>query len=152
MKLIANNKIASGLEVEDLVRDGKFIKRPDGRFVITQGALESFLLHAEQATKRLALIDFALKQGADVESGVLDAGIFNEPAKNVKWRQEFVRVKNEEAAKAITAESPKLDNFRTRVFALGDKKATKGIRVAPTPDGLPPKLAEKVEEEVESVE
>jgi len=152
MKLIANNKIESGLEVEDLVRDGKFIKRPDGRFVITQGALESFLLHAEQATKRLALIDFALKQGADVESGALDAGIFNEIAKKVNWRKEFVRVKNEEAAKAITAESPKLDNFRTRVFTLGDKKATKGIRVAPTPDGLPPRLVEKAEEEGESAE
>lgn len=149
MRLVANGKLTSGLEVEDLVRDGKFIKRPDGRFVITQDALSSFLLHAEQATKRLALIDFALKQGADVESGVLDAGIFNEIAKKVNWRSEFVKVKDEASAKAITAESPKLDNFRTRVFALGDKKATKGIRVAPTPDGLPPKLAEKVEEEVE---
>lgn len=148
MRLVANGKLESGLEIEDLVRDGKFIKRPDGRFVITQDALASYLLHAEQATKRLSLIDFALKQGADVESGPLDAGIFNEPAKKVNWRQEFVKVKSEEDAKNITAEATKQDNFRVRVFALGDKKATKGIRVAPTPDGLPPKLAEKVEEEV----
>ena len=135
MKLVINNALVSGLEFEEVVRDGKLVKRPDGRYMITQKALESYLQHAEQATKRLALIKAALEQGADVENGVLDAGIFVEQSKDVNWRKEFVRVAGEDAAKDVNANASKKDYPRLRVYAMGEKQ--KGTRVAPTPDGCP---------------
>lgn len=142
MKLIVNNVLTSGLELDELIRDGKLIKRPDGRFMLTQTALESYLLHAEQTTKRLALIKAALEMGADVENGTLDAGIFVEQSKDVNWRKEFVRVAGEDAAKDVNANAPKKDYPRLRVYAIGEKQ--KGTRVAPTPDGCP--LPKKEEE------
>jgi hypothetical protein len=133
MKLIVNNALVSGLEFDEIVRDGKLIKRPDGRYMITQTALESYLRHAEEATKRLSLIKAALEQGADVENGVLDAGIFVEQAKDVNWHKEFMRVAGEDAAKDINANAGKKAYPRLRVYAIGEKQ--KGTRVAPTPDG-----------------
>lgn len=135
MKLIVNNALVSGLEFDEIVRDGKLIKRPDGRYMITQTALESYLRHAEEATKRLALIKAALEQGADIENGILDAGIFVESSKDINWRKEFIRVAGEDAAKDVNANAGKKDYPRLRVFAIGEKQ--KGTRVAPTPDGCP---------------
>lgn len=135
MRLVINNALLSGMEFDEVVRDGKLVKRPDGRYMITQKAMESYLQHAEQATKRLALIKAALEQGADVENGVLDAGIFVESSKDVNWRKEFIRVAGEDAAKDVTANASKKDYPRLRVFAVCEKQ--RGTRIAPTPDGCP---------------
>jgi hypothetical protein len=148
MKLVINNALLSGMEFEELVRDGKLLKRPDGRLMITQNTMESYLQHAEQATKRLALIKAALEQGADVENGPLDAGIFVESAKDVNWRKEFVRVASEDAAKEVNATASKKDYPRLRIFAVGEKQ--KGSRVAPTPDGCALPEAKPKEDTVEA--
>lgn len=135
MRLVVNNALLSGMEFEEVVRDGKLVKRPDGRYMVTQKALESYLQHAEQATRRLALIKAALEQGADVENGVLDAGIFVESSKDINWRKEFVRVAGDAAAQEVNATASKKDYPRLRVFTVSEKQ--KGTRIAPTPDGCP---------------
>ena len=101
--------------------------------MITQRALKIYV----ELQKRLDLIskelDYALYCGADVEMGILDAGVFVESARKPNWRTEFVDLGGD--PKTILDKTPWKEYCRTRVFL--SIKPPKGRRVAPTPLGEP---------------
>jgi hypothetical protein len=141
MKAILNNVLAGGNEVE-AVRDGWYVKRPDGRLVITQKALAAFRAAEEKLEKLASLVKSGLETGADVEAGEFDAGIFEESRKNPNWRGEFITLGGD-PAKVLEATAPKASR-RVRVFTPAVKgEKPKGERLAPT-NGEP--LAPAVEE------
>jgi len=130
MKAILNNVLAGGNEAEAL-RDGWYVKRPNGRLVITQKALAAIKAAEAKLEKLASLVRSGLETGADVEAGDLDAGIFEEARKNPNWRAEFVALGGD-PKKVLEVTDPKKSR-RVRVFDPKDKKdKPKGARLAPT--------------------
>lgn len=72
------------------VWDGHLVRRVDGRLVLTQAILRQHLLAKARAVRLMALIDAALRRGATVQEGALDAALFEEMERSPNWRAEFV--------------------------------------------------------------
>lgn len=131
-QVILNNVNESVNDVEAF-RDGYYAKRPNGRLMVTQTLLVAYLAAKAKLEKLHSFAQDAMEKGGDVEQGLLDAGIFNEPKKSPNWRQEFITIGGD--PKAVNDRTPKQDNHRFRIFDAGEK--TKGDRLAPTPNGEP---------------
>ena len=141
-KAIMNNAIAGGNE-EEAIRDGWYLKKPDGKFRVTQNALAAYRAASEKLERLHALAKDALEKGGDVEPGQFDAGIFEEFEKRPNWRAEFVALGGD--PKAVNERTPKKPARRFRVYDPASEKPD-GDRIAPTPDGQPlPKKEEKGE-------
>jgi hypothetical protein len=130
-KMILNNALASGNEVE-AIRDGWYVKRPDGRLEITQKALKAYEAAAAKVEKLAGLVRSGLEQGGAVEAGGLDAGIFVNERRVPAWREEFVKLGGD--AKAVLAATPARAYNQLRI---GDLSKVRGERIAPSADGSP---------------
>ena len=76
-KAILNNVLSSGNEVE-AVRDGWYVKKPEGQLQITQNTLRAFNAAQDKMEKLAGLVRDGLQKGASVEDGSLDAGLYVE--------------------------------------------------------------------------
>lgn len=144
MKVILSNDIISGNE-EEAIRDGHYVRKPDGKLEITQKALKAYMAAIEKIERLSAIVKSALEQDATVEAGDFDAGVYTESAKSINWRAELVKAVSEEAAKKITAEAKKQDADRLRIHVTEEKQ--KGVRksFAGAPVTEPVKTLETVE-------
>jgi hypothetical protein len=140
MQAILNNVNGSANDVEAAVRDGYYLRKPDGNFEVTQTALEAYKAACAKLERLASLMAEALKAGGTVESGDLDAGLFVE--KRGRQFNDKVILKDvigEEQYDALYAAADfKFSNPGLRVFnpAIKEEKP-KGERVAPTADGQP---------------
>ena len=135
-KVIVNNVLVSGNEVEAAVRDGWYIKRPDGRLEITQNALAAYRAAADKVERLHSLIKEGLYNGGAVEAGILDAGVFVEKRKTPAWRAEFVKLGGD--PNEVLADTLPKPFKMVRVFDPNEKAdKPKGDRIAPTVDGSP---------------
>lgn len=130
-KMILNNVLASGNEVE-AIRDGYYVRRPDGRLEITQKALRAYEAAAAKVERMAGLVRSGLEQGGAVEAGGLDAGIFVNERRLPAWRAEFVKLGGD--AKAVLAATPARPYNQLRI---GDLSEARGERIAPSADGSP---------------
>ncbi len=149
-KAILNNVLVSGNE-DEAIRDGWYVKKPDGRIEIQQNALKAFEAAAEKMERLAGILRDGLLKGASVELGGLDAGLFKE--KDYNFSREYLAAFAAKLAAlgvdvdALKAEAKsvtgsKFSAPRLRVFDVTDKDAApKGERLAPTPDGSPVPVA-----------
>ncbi len=146
-KAILNNVLTSGNE-DEAVRDGYYVRKPDGRVQITQKALVAFNA-AQDKMERLAglLRDGLQNKSASVEVGGLDAGLFVEP--NYNYDREYLKAfaaKLEELdvdvdalKKSVKDEAgKKKSNPRLRVWDTVNDKTPKGERTAPVDEAIKP--------------
>lgn len=132
MKTVLNNVLPSGNE-EEAHRDGYYMRRPNGRLVLTQKALAAFLRHKEQMERLASLVRDALEKGGAVEPGPVDAGLFEEKAKTPNWRGEFIKMGgNPEDVLAATEQKA---SVRVRVWGEEDEKP-RGVRTAPATEAV----------------
>lgn len=127
---IIRNHETNGNE-KDAKRDGYYITAPGGRLRLSQTLLAGYLEAQIKFEKLHSLIQSGLEQGADVEDGLLNAGIFEEFEKRPNWRQEFIKLGGD--PKVVNANTPKKASYKTRVYDRGEEP--KGNHVAPTKNG-----------------
>lgn len=144
-KAIINHFLASGNEVEEAIRDGWYLKKPDGKLAITQKALAAYLAAQDKMEKLHSLIKLALEKDGAVLGGEFDAALFEEMRKSPNWREEFIRLGGD--PKAVLDATPKKPYTMVRVFKAGEKqdgtrKTPEAITPepppAPTPADVPP--------------
>ena len=132
-KAILNNVFVSGNE-EEAIRDGYYVRKPNGELQITQKALKAFAASVTKMEKLAGLVSDGLKnKSASVEEGDLDAGLYIETKKKVNWRAEFVVIGGD--PKKVNADAPKVDSApRLRIHETGEKQ--KGRKLAPAADSV----------------
>ena len=152
--VIVNNCIESGNE-EEAIRDGWFIKKPDGQYLITQHAPVAIRRHLEQAERIISFVKDGLAKGAQVEDGPIGVGEFIEKVSSgypekAKAYADALRAAGidpdvvwEDAKEKLTPKesTPRLRTWEKDVQetkkGLVDKNYPKGRQVTPTPDGQP---------------
>lgn len=133
MAQVILNNVNESVNDAEAKRDGYYAHRPDGRLEIQQTLLIAYLAAKAKLEKLHSFAQDALEKGGTIETGLLDAGIFNEPKKSPNWRQEFIAKGGD--PKEVNDRTPKQDNHRFRIFTAGEKQD--GTRLAPSADGSP---------------
>jgi hypothetical protein len=93
---------------------------PGGRLVLTQAILRQHLAAKARTVRLMSLIDAALRRGARVQEGALDAAIFEESDRRPNWREEFVALGGD--PKAVLDRTEPQSAKRPRVWHVEDKK------------------------------
>ena len=153
-QVVLNNVLVSGNE-EEAVRDGWFIRKPEGEILVTQRVPAALRRHADEMERLAGMAKDALQKGAGVEDGPLGMGEFIEkvsagyPEKakayadalraagidpDVVWEEAKAKLAAKESTPRLRAWEKDIQETKK---GLADKALPKGRQVTPTPDGLP---------------
>ena len=125
-KVILNNILSGGNE-EQAIRDGWYVKRPDGHLMLTQHALAAFASAQEKVERLASIIRDGLEKGGVIEPGSYDAGLYEELRKTPNWRQAFLDIGGK--ADEVLAHTEQKASVLLRIYPSGDKQ--RGRKVAP---------------------
>jgi len=108
------------------VWDGHLVRREGGKLLLTQAVLRQHLMAKARAARLMTLIEAALKRGAKIQEGALDAALFEESERRPNWREEFIALGGD--PEKVLAKTEAKISKRPRVWHVEDRRPS-GKRV-----------------------